>query len=141
MTITRPSFVAALGRHFLRLAIWAVLLAAGPVFAQAKPKPAAPPPAPHVYQPPASAYQYKQAQQQQQTTDQLQREQQRQQRQQAIQNTANLPNANNKALLNQTNAAQSANQDRSRAEQQDLIDRYRNAVSPPVSEPARASSR
>jgi hypothetical protein len=118
-----------------------MLLVVGPSFAQEKPKPATPPPAPRVYQPPASAYQYRQAQQQQQVTDQLQREQQRQQRQQAIQNTANLPNANNKALLDQTNAAQNANQDRSRAQQQDLIDRYRNAVSPPVSAPAHASSR
>ncbi|BDU20882.1 hypothetical protein DYGSA30_23390 [Dyella sp. GSA-30] len=135
-------------RYFLRALAACLLLGAGQVLAQTQPpktsspppKPAAP--APRAIVPPASQYQYRQAQQQQQVTDQLQRQQQRQQLQQGIQNTARLPNANNPALLNQADNADKANQDRYRAQQQDLLDRYQNAATPPpVTAPARSSSR
>lgn len=127
-----------------------LLISAGQAVAQTQPsktappppRPAAPAPAPRAVLPPASQYQYRQAQQQQQVTDQLQKQQQRQQIQQSIQNTSRLPNANNPALLNQADNADKANQDRYRAQQQDLLNRYQNAATPlPVSAPARSSSR
>lgn len=137
--------VASFRRYFLRALTVCMLLSAGSVLAQTSPaKPASPPPkpAPRVVVPSASQYQYQQAQQQQQFNDQLQKQQQRQQLQQSIQNTARLPNANNPALLNQTDSADKANQDRYRAQQQDLLNRYQNAATPPpVSAPARSSSR
>jgi hypothetical protein len=150
MTITR--LVAAgpmpivFRRYFLRALAACLLLGAGQVLAQTQPPKTSPPskpaaPAPRTIVPPASQYQYRQAQQQQQVTDQLQRQQQRQQLQQSIQNTARLPNANNPALLNQTDNADKANQDRYRAQQQDLLNRYQNAATPPISAPARSSSR
>lgn len=143
MTITR---LIAARRYFLRSLTGLVLLGAGQAFAQTPPpKPVAPPPkaaAPRTVTPTASQYQYQQAQQQQQVNDQVQKQQQRQQTQQSIQNTSRLPNANNPALLNQTDNADKANQDRSRVQQQDLLNRYQNATTPPpVSTPARSSSR
>ena len=125
------------------------MFGASQAFAQTSPpKPASPPPppkpaapAPRVIAPSASQYQYYQAQQQQQINDQLQKQQQRQQIQQGIQNTARLPNANNPALLNQTDSADKASQDRARVQQQDLLNRYQNAATPPPVAPARSSSR
>jgi hypothetical protein len=152
MTITRlvtvgPKPVASFQHYFLRALTGLLLLGASQAFAQTQPpKTASPPPkpaapAPRVITPSASQYQYQQAQRQQQVTDQLQKQQQRQQLQQSIQNTARLPNANNPALLNQTDNADKANQDRYRAQQQDLLNRYQNAATPPpVTAPARSSS-
>lgn len=135
-------------RYFLRTFAGLVMLGASHAFAQTPPpKPASPPPkpaavpAPRIVTPTASQYQYYQAQQQQQVNDQLQKQQQRQQMQQSIQNTARLPNANNPALLNQTDNADKANQDRARVQQQDLLNRYQNVATPPPVAPARSSSR
>jgi hypothetical protein len=151
MTITRlitagPMSAIPFRRYFLRAFVALAMLGASCVFAQTSPsKPSPPPkpatPAPRIITPTASQYQYQQAQQQQQVNDQLQKQQQRQQMQQSIQNTARLPNANNPALLNQTDNADRANQDRARVQQQDLLNRYQNAATPPPVAPARSSSR
>ena len=140
--------IASCRRYFLRSFAGLLVLGASQAFAQTPPpKPVSPPPkpaapAPRVVTPTASQYQYQQAQQQQQVNDQLQKQQQRQQMQQSIQNTSRLPNANNPAQLNQADNADKANQDRYRAQQQDLLNRYQNAATPPpVSAPARSSSR
>ncbi|RDD83374.1 hypothetical protein DVJ77_01975 [Dyella tabacisoli] len=78
---------------------------------------------------------YKQAVKQQQLNDQLQKNHLENQLQQHSQNTALAPSAKNPLLRQQFDDADRAREQRYRAGQQDLLDRYKNAVAPRVAPP------
>ena len=98
---------------------------------------------PQVVAPPPNT-QFQQAARQQQVIDQLQKSQLQQQLQQSVSDNAKRPNADNPQMLRQLDHADQAQRDRDRAEQQDVVDRYRDrAASLPrvIPQDAPASSR
>lgn len=80
---------------------------------------------------PLSSQQFQQAAQQQQTRDQLQKSQLEQQLHQGVADNAKRPTANNPRAQQQLDAADRARRERDRANQQDLLDRERDAQTLP----------
>lgn len=80
--------------------------------------------------PPANA-QYQQTVRQQQVSDQLQKSQQQAQQRQNVANMAQQPLAQGSAARNQQEQADRAQQQGENARQQDLVNRYRDASTPP----------
>ena len=81
--------------------------------------------------PQSSGQQFQQAAQQQQTRDQLQKSQLDQQLHQSVADNAKRPTANNPGIQQQMDAADRAERERDRANQQDLLDRERDAQALP----------
>jgi len=75
----------------------------------------------------ASSLQFQQAAQQQQTRDQLQKSQLEQQLHQGVADNAKRPTANNPRSQQQIDDAERAQRARDHADQQDLLDRQRDA--------------
>jgi hypothetical protein len=75
--------------------------------------------------------QYQQMAQQQQTRDQLQKSQVEQQLHQSVTDNARRPNASNPRTQQQQDAAERAQHERDRANQQDLLDRERDSTTLP----------
>lgn len=80
--------------------------------------------------PPANA-RFQQAVRQQQVGDQLQKSQQQVQQRQNVANMAQQPLAQGSAARNQQSQAERAQQDRDNAQQQDLVNQYRDASTLP----------
>lgn len=82
--------------------------------------------------PPSSALpSYRQSSQQQQLRDKLQKSQLEERVRQNTADTAKRPSAGNAAQQQLLNQADQARSDRYRASQQDALDRYQRAVTPP----------
>jgi hypothetical protein len=79
----------------------------------------------------SSSLQFQQAAQQQQTRDQLQKSQLEQQLHQNVSDNAKRPTANNPRNQQQLDDADRAQRDRDRANQQNLLDRERDAPTLP----------
>ena len=95
---------------------------------------AVPPPrpvAPLLLQPPPQV-QFQQMVQQQQVRDQLQKSELQQQLQQGVSDTAKRPLTADSPLRKQTDSADQARQDRERARQRDLLQRYQDAAAAPA---------
>ena len=99
-------------------------------------QPAKPKPAP-VYVPPPPAARFNAATRQQQVRDQLQKNQLEEQLRQGSMDTLKRPTANDPTHTDQLDQASRAQNQRYRSRQQDLIDRYQDAATPPP--PTRAS--
>ncbi|MEO7067070.1 MAG: hypothetical protein ABI114_09205 [Rhodanobacter sp.] len=76
--------------------------------------------------------QFQQVVQQQQVRDQLQKSQMQQQLQQGVSDTAKRPLPADSAVRKQTDSADKAREERERARQKDLLERYQNAAAMPV---------
>lgn len=124
MTISSPA------ENFLRRLLFGMIgcVPAAIAVAQAAPPPR---PAPVVIVAPPPAQQFQQTVQQQQLRDQLQQRQLEQQLHQDVSDTSKRPLAGHPRTLRQLDQADRAQQERERASQQDLLDRYRNAASLP----------
>lgn len=95
-------------------------------------QPAKPKPAP-VYVPPPPAARFNASMRQQQVRDQLQKNQLEEQLRQGRMDTLKRPTANDPAHTDQLDQASRAQNQVYQARQQDLIDRYQNAATPPPS--------
>lgn len=80
--------------------------------------------------PPANA-RFQQTVRQQQVSDQLQKAQQQEQQRQNVANMAQQPLAQGSAARRQQAQADQAQRDRANASQQDLVNQYRDASTPP----------
>lgn len=137
MTISSPA------KNFLRRLLFGMLGCASAAIAVAQTAPPPPRPAPVVIVAPPPALQFQQTVQQQQLRDQLQQRQLEQQLHQDVSDTSKRPLAGHPRTLRQLDQADRAQQERDRASQQDLLDRYRNAGSLPrvVPQPLPAPAR
>lgn len=91
-----------------------------------------PPPRPApVYVPPSPAARFNASTRQQQVRDQLQKNQLEEQLRQGSMETLKRPTANDPAHTDQLDQASRAQNQRYQARQQDLIERYQNAATPP----------
>jgi hypothetical protein len=79
----------------------------------------------------SSSQQFQQAAQQQQSRDQLQKSQLEQQLHQGVADNAKRPTANNPRIQEQLDAADRAQRERDRANQQDLLNRERDTSTLP----------
>lgn len=139
--------IAFLAEHPLSRALLIGLLALAPIGLacawQATTPPANAPAPPAVIVLPSPSVQFQQTVQQQQVRDQLQKSQLEQQLHQDVSDNAKRPHAGDPQLQQQLDQANRARQDRERAHQQDVLDRYQNAPLPrvvPTARPAPARS-
>lgn len=126
----------------LRSAVLVLALPAAAGAWQAQPpRPAAPPPV-IVVQPPANA-RFQQVVREHEVRDQLQKSQLEEQLRQNQTDATRRPYAANPIHATRLDQADQAQRELYRARQQDLLDRYQNAVAPPVVHPDKspASSR